>query len=165
MEEFNAKCTFFLGGCWADDNVACIKEIVSQGHELGNHGYFHKDHTKLAKEEEKQEIVRCNQFLALVAGASPILFAPPSGAYTAATVATAKALGMKVILWSRDTVDWRDKDEKIIYERATKNIREGEFVLAHPMEATANALPKILEEYKRQGLRCVTVSDNLQIGG
>ena len=165
LEEFNAKCTFFLGGCWADDNVACIKEIVSKGHELGNHGYFHKDHTKIGKEEEKQEIVRCNQFLALAAGVSPVLFAPPSGAYTAVSVSTAKALSMKVILWSRDTVDWRDKDEKIIYERATKNIREGEFVLAHPMAATVKALPKILEEYKRQGLRCVTVSENLQIGG
>ena len=40
----NAKATFFIGGSWADDNIDCLKKIVEGGHELGNHGYFHKNH-------------------------------------------------------------------------------------------------------------------------
>ena len=42
----------------------------------------------------------------------------------------------KVILWSIDTIDWRDKSEKIVYKRATKNISGGDLVLMHPKEHT-----------------------------
>ena len=164
LDKFGAKCTFFIGGCWADDNVATLKEIVRRGHELGNHGYFHKDHSKLSKELNKSEIVRCNQFVELATGVAPTLFAPPSGAYSRESVAVANTLGMKTILWSRDTIDWRDNDEALIYSRATKNVKGGEFVLAHPMSATLKALPRILAEYEKQGLRCVSVSENLQTG-
>ena len=47
LEEYGATATFFVGGCWADDNTECLKKIVAGGHELANHGYFHKDHSKL----------------------------------------------------------------------------------------------------------------------
>ena len=43
LDEYEATATFFLGGCWADDNVACVKEIAARGHEIGSHGYFHRD--------------------------------------------------------------------------------------------------------------------------
>ena len=72
---------------------------------------------------------------------------------------------MKTILWSRDTIDWRDKNAALIYTRATKNVRGGEFVLMHPMEATADALDDILKYYEKQSLSVITVSENLQIKG
>lgn len=47
LDEYGVKATFFVGGSWADDNTEVLREIASRGHELGNHGYFHKDHDKL----------------------------------------------------------------------------------------------------------------------
>ena len=38
LDEYEAKATFFIGGSWADDNVACLKEIAARGHEIGSHG-------------------------------------------------------------------------------------------------------------------------------
>ena len=70
---------------------------------------------------------------------------------------------MQMILWSKDTIDWRDKNSSVIYMRATKNVQCGDFVLMHPMQATADALEDILKYYQRQGLRCVTVGQNLAI--
>ena len=119
LDEYSAKSTFFIGGCWADDNVDCVKEIVARGHELGNHGYFHKSHDKLTEQQNREEILRCNQFLSLAVGVDVTLFAPPSGAYADATLTAAKRLGMKTVLWTKDTVDWRDKDAKTVYKRAT----------------------------------------------
>jgi peptidoglycan/xylan/chitin deacetylase (PgdA/CDA1 family) len=69
---------------------------------------------------------------------------------------------MKTVLWSRDTIDWRDKNAALIYTRATKEIKGGEFVLMHPMEATVSALPDILREYQNKSLTLMTVSENLQ---
>ena len=165
LDAHKAKATFFIGGCWADDNAQCIKEIYDRGHELGNHGYFHKDHTTLSLIENQKEISSCNRFLELVTGKPPTLFAPPSGAYGEKTLEAAKTLGMKTILWSKDTIDWRDKNAALIYSRATKKVTVGDFILMHPMKETADALEDILKFYEKNALKTVTVSENLQIEG
>ena len=165
LKEHQAKATFFIGGCWADDNVECLKQIALDGHELGNHGYFHKDHAKLSKADNEKEIKTCNQYVFLSTGITPTLFAPPSGSYGKEMLSACDALNMTTILWSRDTIDWRDKDKSLIYKRATKDIKGGEFVLMHPMQETADALNDILNYYSACNLRVVTVSENLQLGG
>ena len=162
LEEYDAKATFFIGGCWADDNVQCLRDIYAAGHEIGNHGYFHKDHSKLSLTDNEKEIASCNRFIELAIGETPTLFAPPSGAYCNDTLSACKTLGMKTVLWSRDTIDWRDKDAELIYKRATKDIRGGEFVLMHPMKDTVQALGRILKYYQSQSLSAITVSQNLR---
>ena len=161
LDKYSVKSTFFIGGCWADDNVACLKEIVRRGHELGNHGYFHKEHNNLNEVQNREEILRCNQFILLSTGVEVTLFAPPSGAYGDATLSVAKRLNMRTVLWSNDTIDWRDKDAATVYTRATKNVTAGALVLMHPMPHTVKALPDILKEYKRNGLTAITVGENL----
>ena len=165
LSAHEAKATFFIGGCWADDNVDCLRAIYAAGHEIGNHGYFHKDQDKLSLLENQKEISQCNRFIELSIGVKPTLFAPPSGAYNDNTLEAAKALGMTTVLWSKDTIDWRDKNAAVIYSRATKNIKLGDFVLMHPMKETADALNDILKFYETQGLKAVTVSGNLQKEG
>lgn len=163
LEEYDAKATFFLGGCWADDNNACVKEILNGGHEVGNHGYFHKDHDKLSLAENQAEILNCHQLVELMTGYEMTLFAPPSGAYCENTLKVAEELGYRVILWSVDTIDWRDDDASIIATRA-KKATGGDFVLMHPMQGTVEALPGILSYYREQGYTAVTVSENLNHG-
>ncbi len=165
LEQFEAKATFFIGGCWADDHVDCLRDIYIAGHELGNHGYFHKEHDKLDLLGNQKEISACNRFIELSLGEAPTLFAPPSGAYNDEVVRAASLLGMKTILWSKDTIDWRDKNVALIYTRATKNVKVGDFILMHPMKETADALEDILKYYAKNGFKTVTVSDNLQNKG
>lgn len=162
LDKHEAKATFFIGGCWADDNVECLKAIDNAGHEIGNHGYFHKEHQRLDLVQNKKEIDDCNQFISLAIGKKPVLFAPPSGAYNEYTLSAVTALNMKTVLWSRDTIDWRDKNSSLIYTRATKNIQCGEFVLMHPERATVDALNDIINYYKSCSLPLVTVSENLK---
>lgn len=165
LKNNEAKATFFIGGCWADDNVDCLEAIKENGHELGNHGYFHKDHSKLSQKANEEEIRSCNKFVELAIDYKITLFAPPSGAYGKDMLNACDSLGMKTILWSKDTIDWRDKNASLIYTRATKNIKAGDFVLMHPMQATAHALNDIIKYYRGQGLELVTVSENLQEKG
>ena len=63
LSAHEAKATFFIGGCWADDNVECLKAIHDAGHEIGNHGYFHKDHAKLDLVSNQREMTQCTQFI------------------------------------------------------------------------------------------------------
>ena len=161
LAEYDAKATFFIGCSWADDNTACVRKIVEAGHEVGSHGYFHRDHTTLGYEGNVEEISRSVQFLQLAAGVPVTLFAPPSGAYDEDTVNAAESLGLRTVMWSRDTIDWRDKDEETCYLRATEDLQAGELILMHPMEHTLKALPRILEYCNTHSLRPITVGENL----
>ena len=144
-----------------DENVDCLKEIAARGHEIASHGYFHRDHDKLDYNGNLQEIKTSVDFIRTAAGVTVTLFAPPSGAYSDDTVKAAESLGLRTVMWSRDTIDWRDKDAATCFSRATKNIGGGDLVLMHPMKHTLAALPKILTVYRENGLRAVTVSENL----
>ncbi|MDE7380219.1 MAG: polysaccharide deacetylase family protein [Clostridia bacterium] len=161
LDEYSAKATFFLGGSWADDNIACVRDIYARGHAVGSHGYFHKDHSKMNYELNLAEIRPSVKLLNAMLGQEITLFAPPSGAYNDGTVTAAASLGLKTIMWSRDTIDWRDNDVNLVYNRATKNLENGEFILMHPMDVSVKALPNILQYIRENGLSAVTVSYNL----
>ncbi len=161
LDEYGAKATFFIGGSWADDNVDGVREIFSRGHELGSHGYFHKDHATMSYEANLEEIRPSVKLLEMICLEKITLFAPPSGSFAENTLTACKTLGLNVIMWSRDTIDWRDKDVNLIYERATKNLKAGEFILMHPKDVTVTALPKILQYIGDNGLKTGVVSQNL----
>ena len=161
LDEHGAEATFFIGGCWADDNVDCVREIFARGHEIGSHGYFHRDHSALSLEENLSEISPSVKLLNMICGKDIALFAPPSGAFGDHTVDACAKLGLKLIMWSKDTVDWRDSDAALIASRATKGLTAGDFILMHPTRATVGALPGILKYIRNCGLAARTVSCGL----
>jgi len=159
LEERNFRATFFFGGCFADDNADIIKRLYESGHEIGNHGFFHKNMGKLSYETNVQEIKNTHDVIFSLTGVDTVLFAPPSGDFSSTTIKACKDLGCVMIMWSKDTVDWLDRTSKSVYNRATKDIRGGDFVLMHPFKHTLNALPDILDYYVKKGLCVTTVSD------
>ena len=155
------KATFFLGGCWADDNEETIRYLLEKGEEIANHGYFHRDHAKLGAEGNKSEIESTEKIINALSGVKTTLFAPPSGSFSKTTLDVAKELGYKVIMWSLDTIDWRDNNEELIIKRATGKVKGGDLILMHPKPHTLSALQRIIDAIKGKGLTIVTVSENL----
>ncbi len=162
LEQNSVKTTFFIGGCWAVKNVETLKLIKEKGHEIGNHGYYHKDADKLSYEQNYDEICLTNKVIKELLDIDVNLFAPPSGAMSGNMFKATKDLKQTVIMWSRDTIDWRDKDANIVTKRATSDIQNGDFILMHPTQHTLNALPKILISLREQGFKVTTVSACLQ---
>ena len=161
LDLYKVKTTFFIGGSWAVKNVDLVKEIYTRGHELGNHGFYHKDQDSLDFEANVQEIKMCHKVISENLGVEMTLFAPPSGAYSITTVDAATSLNYKTIMWTRDTIDWRDQDEDLIYKRAIKDMSNGDLVLMHPTEKTVQALTNILSTAINNGFNPTTVSNCL----
>lgn len=155
------KTTFFVGGVWVDKYSQILLDIVADGHEIGNHGYFHKSHDTLNYQQNQDEIFNNHKLVKSLTGIDMNLFAPPSGAYNDTTLQVAKNLGYNVIMWSKDTIDWRDADAQVILDRATKNLKNGDLVLMHPTKATLNALPQIIQKIKENNFNIVNVSKNI----
>lgn len=161
FEEKNVKTTFFVGGTWAIDNEELLNKIIEKGHELGNHGYHHKDHDKISEEENLNQIKNTHKIVKELTGVEMNLFAPPSGAYNKTTVSCATSLGYQTIMWTRDTIDWRDHDASLIYKRAVKNPAGGDLILMHPTKSTVEALPNIIDKLQKEGFLLTKVSENI----
>ena len=161
FDKYNVHTTFFVGGSWVAQYPDMLQKIVSYGHEVGNHGYFHKEHSKLSYADNVKEIVSCGKLVFEYVGKSMTLFAPPSGDFNSDTVAAARDNGYKTIMWSRDTIDWRDKDVSVVYSRATKDTSSGELILMHPTAHTRDALEKIIKYYISNNFTIVPVSTNI----
>lgn len=161
LDSYGVKTTFFVGGCWAAKNNTLVKEIHKRGHEIGNHGYLHLDHSKLSETRNSEEIELTSSLVCELTGIRPALFAPPSGAIGANMFQACEKLGCKVIMWSRDTIDWRDKDSSLVYKRATSDIHNGDLILMHPTAHTLAALPGVLDFYKQKGILVTTVTNNI----
>lgn len=162
IKNYGFSTTFFIGGSWAAKNADIVKKLYDMDFELGNHGYNHRGHNTLGKEENRKEIVVTENLLREITGSDPVkLFAPPSGAMGASMHGVCDELGYKVIMWTRDTIDWRDKDAELTYARAVKNLASGDLVLMHPTAHTLEALPRILEFIKNSGFSVVPVSENI----
>ena len=161
LKNEDVKATFFIGGVWASRNADLVKKIFAAGHELGNHGYLHKDSDKISTSRLEQEIKTCHDLVLKLTGYEMSLFAPPSGAYNQQAVQTASSLGYKTIMWTLDTIDWRDKSIELVYKRATKTLNGGNLILMHPTNHTVAALPQIISTYKNAGFQLTCVGENI----
>ena len=153
------KATFFVGGCWADDNTETLIRIRDEGHEIGSHGYYHKDHAKLSYDQNLQEMKYAHQLIKGICEIDMRNFAPPSGSFSSNTLKACETMGYRAIMWTNDTIDWRDQDSDKIYSRAIKNCSAGNIILMHPTEKTTSVLSKIIDYYLQNGLTGLTVSD------
>lgn len=160
FKENNIKITFFVTGRWAEKNPELLKMIYDDGHEIGNHGYLHRDYNKLNYNDNREEIYKADIIITEILGVKPKYFAPPSGAYNSDTVKAAKDLGYKVIMWSIDTIDWRkDSTKDKIISRVLNKHHNSAIVLMHPKEETIKALPVIIQDLKGKGYKIGCISD------
>ena len=116
----------------------------------------------ISNDEQANEILMCEKLVQDICGIKMNLFAPPSGAFNKQTPIIAHNLGYKTIMWSKDTIDWRDQNEKLIFERATNNVKAGDLILMHPTKATADALENIIIKHLEMGLKIDTVGANIK---
>ncbi len=162
--DYGMNCTFFVGGSWVAKNPNTLIKLYSNGFEIGNHGYLHRDHAKLSYDANVKEITLTGRLVTETLKdfeeyKQMTLFAPPSGSIGTAQMKACEDLGYKVIMWTRDTIDWRDHDADLIFSRATKNLTAGELILLHPTDKTVEALPRILDYLKVVGLKADIVSN------
>jgi len=163
LDAYGATATFFVGGLWVEKNAELLKRIAEK-HEIGNHGYLHKDHAKLSLKQNEDEIMLCHKLVEKATGVSMKLFAPPSGSIGNNMLKVCKDNDYKVIMWTRDTIDWRDRDTQTVLKRATNGTQSGDMILMHPYEHTLKALPYILKALSDKGLKTATVSELTNLG-
>ena len=107
----------------------------------------------------------CSRKIKMITGNAPTLYRAPYGEYDDKAVTTLFGMGMSVIQWNKDSIDWDKPTPETIIERTTKNISGGSILLFHnDLENTTQALPTVLKSLKEQGFELCTVSELLLEG-
>jgi peptidoglycan-N-acetylglucosamine deacetylase len=75
LREWKIRSTWFVPGHTAETYPDVTRQIGADGHEIGNHGYFHS-HPK-SPEDEERILVRGNDVLQRMTGRRPIGFRSP----------------------------------------------------------------------------------------
>ncbi|MBQ3596606.1 MAG: polysaccharide deacetylase family protein [Clostridia bacterium] len=160
MQEKGIKCTFFTVEFWSKKYPEYLKKISEYGHEIGTHSATHPHMSKLSKQSIINELTTSSKAISEVTGITPTLFRPPYGEYNDLVITTAKELGLYVIQWDVDSLDWKDLSSSQIKERVIKRVKNGSIVLFHNQGLhTAQALPSIIDELKEEGYTFVTIGE------
>jgi peptidoglycan/xylan/chitin deacetylase (PgdA/CDA1 family) len=77
-EKYDIKQTFFVPGWTAEQYREVVREIVSEGHEVALHGYFHEKPNTLDPEIEKYWFDKSVEAITEVTGKRPVGFRAPS---------------------------------------------------------------------------------------
>lgn len=159
LKNHKVKSTFFFDGSWVKRTPDIAKTIKEAGHEIGNHAYSHPDLSQYSEAGATEELQKTNEVIEETIGVKPQWFAPPSGSFNEGTVRVAHQLGMKTILWTADTVDWRKPDTQEMVNRVLGQVENGTMILMHPTKPTAEGINTMIAEIKGRGYKLGTVSD------
>ena len=153
------KATFFVLGEHARRYPELIRQMVLDGHEVENHSWDHPDMRKLGDAARQKEIEDTVAQLKSL-GAEPKFFRPPYGSYDPALVALAHRDGLELVLWSRDSEDWRYHTVASL-EAHILPIGQGAhgiFLFHDIHESTIAAMGGVLDDLKSRGCRFVTIA-------
>jgi polysaccharide deacetylase family sporulation protein PdaB len=167
LEKMNQKATFFLSGPWARRNQAIVKTIADAGHEIASHGEDHVNLSTLGKDAVADNIQKAHLVLREIAGAEARFFRPPNGDYDDTVVQTAKSLGYETIIWSVDSLDWKNPGVFAMISRVTRLVHPGAIILFHASDSSREthlALPETLTSLKDAGYKVVTLGDLWKMG-
>lgn len=160
FQHYQVKVTFFVVGEWVDKYPESVKALAAAGHEVMCHSNDHAHFNALSADQIMVDINTCCDKIAALTGQRPTLFRAPYGEYDDHVVTTVRAMGMEVIQWDVDSLDWKDYDAATITERVTSKVAPGSIVLFHNAALhTPEALPGILETLLQEGYEIVPVSE------
>ncbi|MDA3130566.1 polysaccharide deacetylase family protein [Aliibacillus thermotolerans] len=157
LRKENVRATFFLEGRWVQKHPKLAKMIMEEGHEVGSHAYSHPDLNQSSREKIKEELSKTNEVLEAVLSVQPTLFAPPSGSYNNDVVKIARQMDMYTILWTVDTIDWKNPEPHHMAARVAAEVENGSIILMHPTAATKIGLTDMIHQIKEKGIHINTV--------
>lgn len=172
LAQHGVKATFFVKGRNVEAFPDGVRAVLHAGHEIGNHGYFHRPMLSLSTSAMQREVQRANESIAAVTGHVPTLFRPPFGAQGPGLKQALSALRMPSILMSTHGLDWERTDPQAIAAGVLNGIEPGDIVLLHDGHGdmddphaqdsrapTVAATGIIIETLKAQGYRFATVTE------
>ena len=149
----NTNITFLVSGEWAENNNDMLQRIRSDGHEIGTLGMKPNEDGNISWLLD--DISNSVERIESITGIKPKLYYSGTRQRSASSRA-ASELELTHVLCTVDLLCARGDDSDIA-QRALEAANEGNIILVQPTTGLADALPKILDSFRQQGIE-VTVT-------
>jgi peptidoglycan-N-acetylglucosamine deacetylase len=161
LKELGIPATFFVVGMMAERHPELVKQMVKEGHEIGNHTFTHPNLTYIPAIAVQRELCRTSALVRQITGKSPRFYRPPGGNFNGAVAECAEALGMGGGYWTIDVykLERPPFGAKDILKFALPKIQPGSIMLMHNGPTTTiEALTGLKKHLDEHGYKCVTMS-------
>jgi len=145
LREFDVEALFFVVGKYVDQNPDLLRQIIEQGHIIGNHTYDHINETRIGFLKYRDQIRRCQNVIFKHTGQKVKLFRPPMGTVRVHYLLATYSESLKTVLWSREGGEWGQFEHETSEEigaRLCKETQPGDVVLLHD---NSEKMPTILD--------------------
>lgn len=170
LEALKAKgvhATFFVVGMRVKQHPELVKRMIDEGHEVGNHTNEHLRLDLLNEQQVRNQIEFCATNIERATGTHPTLLRPPGMRMTPAVLKIVLEYGYVTVGWNIGAKDFIPSKKFVevdpslypklgvspeqIADRVVRQLKPGTIILLHDMDATANALPLIIDRVRAEG--------------
>ena len=131
--------------------------MLKDGNELGNHSYDHQQLTKIDAEAIAKEVNDTNENIKNICGSPATVLRPPYGAINDTVKSS---VGMPMILWNVDTLDWKTRNTQSTIDEVMRDLKDGDIILMHDIHTqTVDAALQLIPKLEEEGYQLVTVSE------
>lgn len=166
LSEKGVKATFFVLGSHAERWPDLVLRISHEGHQLGNHGYFHRKLQFKSPFYVSRDIRLGIRAIKRAGAPAPRYFRAPHGFRSPWTTPIASSYGERTVGWSLGVWDSDRPGVDEIVRRTLEGVSPGSIILLHDGDGynadgdrmqTAAALPLIIDRLKDQGYEFATL--------
>ncbi len=170
LAELGWRATFFLLGSQVARHPDVARDVVAAGHEIGVHGYLHRNHLARGPRALGTDLERAKGLIAEVTGTEPSWFRPPYGVMSAGTMWAARRAALEPVLWTAWGRDWTSAPPETITATVLRTLRDGGTVLLHDSDCTSEpgswhgtvrALPLLAAHVKARRWQVRTLTEHV----
>lgn len=155
LKQNEVKATFFITAHYVNTQPDLVKQMIDEGHIIGNHTVNHKSMPSCSLETIKKEVMDLHSAIYDKFGYEMKFIRPPKGEYSERTVAYTNTLGYTSVMWSFGYDDWDEKKQgrkEYGKKKILDNVHNGEIMLLHATSKdNANILDDVIKEIKNMG--------------
>ena len=166
LRRAHVQATFFVLGRHVERWPELVRRMALEGHQIGNHGFFHRKLHRRTPAYVRDDITRGTEAIVRASGVRPHHFRAPHGFRSPWVTPIAASLGQRTVGWSLGVWDSDRPGADVIASRSIEGMHAGSILLLHDGDGydpngdrmqTAEALPLIIDGLRRRGFRFSTL--------
>ncbi|NLX83658.1 MAG: polysaccharide deacetylase family protein [Clostridiales bacterium] len=160
LNKHGARGTFFIQGMNIAGNEEVLKKIIASGHQVGSHSWSHPNFRNVSESTVRSQMERTAQKVKDVAGYELTIMRPPYGANNRLSRRVLRSMGLPIILWSVDSLDWKTRSTSATVNTILEQATDGAIILCHDVwNTTGRAMEEVIPKLIERGFQLVTVSE------